>query len=141
MTPFRQRALVTILIGLGLLIVGFFGLRTVSAVREFRVHGPPAAFQTGLPETDVELIRDWMTISFISHTYSIPPRSLYDVLGIPPKGNEEKSLKQLNDEYFPDQPGYVLSMVKSTLQKDLPHKAESVPTAFSPPTKVATVSP
>jgi hypothetical protein len=139
MSPARQRALVTALIGLGLIIVGFFGIRTVSAFKEFRGHRPPPPFEmTGQPETDVELIRDWMTIGFIAHTYNVHPRLLYKALDIRPNGNEEKSLKQLNDEYFPDQPSHVLQVVKATIQANLPP-----PTAIPPATAIpaATVVP
>ena len=121
MTPSRQRTLVFVLIGLGILIVGFFGLRTFHAFREFRGHrqpGPP--FGDKHAETNVELIRDWMTIGSLSRIYDVPHRLLYDALGIPPNGNEKKSLKQLNDEYFPDRPGYVLTTVKAAIQANLP---------------------
>lgn len=124
MNPAKQRMLVFLLIGLGLLIVGFFGLRTFHAFREFGGHRPPPPFagpEDGKPaETDVELIRDWMTIGFIAHTYHTPPRALYDALGIPPKGNEKKSLKQLNDEFFPDEPDHVITVVKAAVQASLP---------------------
>jgi hypothetical protein len=140
MTPSRQRTLVTALIGLGLLIVGFFGLRTFHAFREFRGHRPPeppfAPENDSKPETDVELIRDWMTIGFISHTYHMPPRLLYDALDIPPKGNEKKSLKDINDEYFSDRPGHVLTLVKATVQANLPP-----PTAIPADTAVPPATP
>ena len=138
MTSTRQRALVIILIGLGVLIVGFFGLRTVRAFREFGGHHPPhRPFDNRPAETDVTLIRDWMTIGFISHSYQMPPRLLYEALQIAPNGNEHKSLKQLNDEYFPDQPGYVLKTVKAVLQANLPPTPPSKaipPTTLIPPT-------
>ena len=139
MTPARQRALMFTMIGLGLLIVGFFGLRTFHAFREFRGHRPPPFSQVEnmqAAETDVELIRDWMTIGFVSHTYRTPPRLLYDVLDISPKGNEKKSLKELNDEYFPDQPDYVITTIKDAIQASLPP-----PTAPPAPTVVPTVMP
>jgi hypothetical protein len=137
MTPLKQRTLVAVLIGLGLLIVGFFGIRTVSAFKEFRGHRPPPPFElTGQPETDVEMIRDWMTIGFVAHTYRVHPRLLYEALGISRNGNEEKSLKQLNDEYFPEQPGIVLQRVKAALQASL-----ALPTAIPPATTIPTISP
>ena len=37
----KQRAFVISLILIGLVIVGFFGLRTARAFREFRGHHPP----------------------------------------------------------------------------------------------------
>lgn len=139
MTPARQRALVLMLIGVGVLIVGVFGLRTIRAFREFGGHRPPPFAPAGdaqAAETNVELIRDWMTIGFISHTYRMPPRLLYDTLEISPNGNEKKSLKELNDEYFPELPGHVLTMVKATIQANLPP-----PTALPADTAVPAVAP
>lgn len=144
MTPARQRALVTGLIVLGVLIVGFFGLRTLRAFREFRGHRPhpPFAPEANQPaQTDVELIRDWMTISFVSHSYRTPPKMLYEALNIPPKGNEEKSLKQLNEEYYPDKPEYVLETIKATILASLPPTAIPPATAIAPATVPPPSSP
>lgn len=135
----RQRTLILLLIGLGLLSVGFFGLRTLYAFREFRGHRPPppfAAEQSQDAETDVELIRDWMTIPFVARMYNVPPPVLYKALQIPRnQSNEEKSLQQLNEQYFPGQPNHVIMLVKATLLANIP-----VPTAIPaetvvPPTK------
>ena len=129
MTPGKQRALIVLLIVMGALIVGFFGWRTLHAFRDFRGHRPPpfAQSENQAVETDVELIRDWMTIGFISHSYHTHPRMLYDALNIPPKGNEDKSLQQLNDEFYPDQPGYVLETVKSVIRSSMPPGTPSAP--------------
>ena len=142
MTPFRQRILVTTLIIFGVLTIGFFGLRTFHAFRQFRGHRPPPPFETKQAETDVELIRDWMTIGFLAHMYHTHPKMLYEALGIPPNGNEDKSLKRLNDEFFPDQPGYVLTTVKAAIQASLPPPTEiprAAPTA--PATEIPPAAP
>ena len=81
----------------------------------------------------MSLIRDWMTIGFVSHTYRTPPALLYKALNIRPNGNEEKSLKQLNDEFFPDQPGYVLETVKAAILASQPPPAAVPPVAPTPP--------
>src|SRR5512138_3455621 len=96
----RQRNFFLGLIIIGLIIVGFFGLRTFRAFRQFHGHRPPPPFATEHVETDVSLIRDWMTVPFIGRTYHVPPRLLFEALGIPEHQNKEKSLKQLNDEYY-----------------------------------------
>ena len=111
----RQRNFVTGLIIIGLIIIGFFGLRTVRAFRQFRGHRPPPPFAGERLETDVELVREWMTLPYISITYGLPPRLLYDTLDIRPDRMEKKSLKQLNDEYFPEEPGIVLEKVKAAI--------------------------
>ena len=121
MSPKIQRALILGLIFLGVLIAGFFGLRALFALREFRRHGgppPPLAEAFEKRETDVELIRDWMTVPYISITYQVNPRKLFDALGISPRGNEEKSLLQLNEEFLPDQPDIVIELVKAVVQAE-----------------------
>src|SRR6266498_3741207 len=69
----RQRNFVVGLIIIGLMIIGFFGLRTARAFRQFHGHRPPPPFSTESIETDVSLIRDWMTVPFISRMYHVPP--------------------------------------------------------------------
>ena len=139
MSPRVQRALVLGLIVIGVLLAGFFGLRAVFAFREFRRHGPPPlppleAFSQQEAETDAELIRDWMTVPYISQTYQVHPKVIFDALGIPPRGNEGKSLAQLNEEFFPQSPGLVLELVKAVIRAHLP-----VPTAVPPATPVPPV--
>lgn len=111
----KQRALVIGLILVGLIIVGFFGLRMARAFREFRGHPPPPPFATEHVETDVSLIRDWMTIPFIAKMYHVPPQMLFKALDLPEHKNKEKSLKQLNEEYYPEAEGIVLEKVKATI--------------------------
>ena len=129
MTPSRQRTLTIGLIIIGILIVGFFGLRTIRAFRQFRGHHPPP-FAAEHIETDVSLIRDWMTVSFISRMYRVPQHILFDALEIPERGNREKSLKQLNEEYYPEAEGIVLEKVKAAVLAALanqPKQIQSIP--------------
>lgn len=122
MTASRQRTLIAILIVIGSVIVGFFGLRTLHALTEFRGHrpAPPSAPEASQIETDVELISDWMTIPYISRTYDVPRKILFDALGIPSRGNEEKSLAQLNEKYSPQTPGIIVEVVKATILANQP---------------------
>ena len=134
MTPKKQRALVIGLIAIGVLIVGFFGLRTLRAFREFRGHRPPPPFAPADAqevETDVELIRDWMTIPFIARTYHVPSKILFNAVGISPRGNDEKSLAQLNEEFFPSENGVVMEKVKAAVLENQP---PPIPTSPSAPT-------
>ena len=140
MTTDRQRTLILMLILVGVLFVVFFGLRFFHALREFRGHRPPHFPPPGAAptETDVELIRDWMTIPYISITYGLPPNLLYETLDLPPKGNQEKSLRQLNDEYFPQEPGMVIEKVKTAIRANQPPPTAPTPeTALPPPTPAA----
>lgn len=136
MTPKQQRILTISLIVIGILVVGFFGLRTFRAFRQFRGHRPPPfapAAGAQQVETDVELIRDWMTISFIQRAYHVPPKAIFETLGIPPKGNEKKSLAQLNKEYFPNEDGIVLEKVKAAVLANKPPPIPTVPVTPTPP--------
>ena len=138
MSPTRQHTLIASLIFLGVLIAGFFGLRAIFAFREFRRHGPPPrpleAFLTEQPmETDVELIRDWMTIPYIAMTYRVHPKIIFDALGISPKGNDEKNLAQLNEEYFPQSPELVIELVKAAIRANQPVPTAVIPATPDPP--------
>jgi len=110
-TP-RQRALVIGLIIVGIVFTAFFGMRAFHAFKKFNGHRPPPP---GKVETDVELIRDWMTVPFISRMYRFPEKDLFDAIGIPPFSNHDKSLKAINQDYYPNTDGYVLDMVKTTI--------------------------
>jgi len=130
MSPTKQKLFISGLIIFGVLIVAFFGVRAVHAFRHIRDDG----FRPGHPppapsETDVELIRDWMTLSYISKTYGVPDHILFKELGISEEGNREKSLKELNDEYFPDQAGFVLGTVKKAIND---HRPPAPPTTPAP---------
>ena len=122
MTPTRQRVLIAVLIVIGVAFVGFFGMRFFHALREFRGHRPPHFPRPGdqPAQTDVELIRDWMTIPYIESTYRLPPNLLYETLNIQPNGNGKKSLKQLNEKYYPQTPGIVLEKVKAAILANQP---------------------
>lgn len=145
MTPARQRALTIGLIVVGVLIVAFFGLRAFFAFKEFRRHGPPPLAPLEAQqqvETDVELIRDWMTIPFIARMYQVSPKLLFDAVGVSPRGNGEKSLAQLNEKYFPNQPGIVMEVVKAAIQANQPPPTVVPPaTAVPPLTPVSPVAP
>ena len=131
----KQRALVIGLIILGILFTIFFGMRAFHAFKKFDGHGhrPPP----GKIETDVELIRDWMTVSFISKMYRVPEKDIFDALKISPLGSHDKSLRDLNREYYPDKDGFVMDTVKATIQAfhvSQPLPPDSVPTTVPPPT-------
>jgi len=126
------RFLVLGLIAIGLIIVTLFGLRAIMAFREFQGN-PPAPMdvfmQTQPEEADVELIRDWMTVPFIARMYDIPPSVLYQALEIPRRGNEEKSLTQLNSEFFPEAPGIVEKKIKAAVLENFPRNLPPNPPA------------
>jgi hypothetical protein len=130
-TKTKRRALFITLTILGVLLILFFGVRAFHAFKNFEKHRPPH-FAEEL-QTDVENIEDWMTIPFISHNYGLPPDILFDALDIEPKGNFKKSLKQLNEEFYPEDNGYVLATVKATILAHQPPDAPVPPGASTPP--------
>ena len=127
MSPVKQRLAIAGLVVLGILFVGFFGLRAARAARHIRDGGYGPGKPLPASETDVELIRDWMTIPYIARTYGAPDRMLFKELKIPDEGNREKSLKELNDEYFPEQAGFVLEEVKKAINDHRPPTPPTVP--------------
>lgn len=128
----RQKNFVTGLIILGLIFVIFFGLRTARAFKEFRDHRPPPPFDTEPIETDVNLIRDWMTIPFISKMYHVKPHLLFEALEIPEQGNREKSLKQLDEEYYPQAEGIVIEKVRASVQAEIANRPQPQPVPDTP---------
>lgn len=128
----KQRILFIALSMLGALLILFFGLRAFHAFRKFDGHRPPPLTAAEL-ETNVEDIEDWMTIPFISHSYGVPPEILFDVLQVDPKENHKKNLKQLNDEFYPEQAGYVIATVKATILAHQPPPMPAPPDTPVPP--------
>lgn len=129
----RKNIAAIALILLGILIIAFFGMRALHAFKKFNGHRPPPP---GKVETDVELIRDWMTVPFISHMYHVPDKIIFDALEISPQENRDKSLKDLNQEYYSDKDGFVIKLVKTTI---LTHQPPAAPDTSPAPT--ATVTP
>ncbi len=126
----RKNIAAIALILLGILIIAFFGMRALHAFKKFNGHRPPPP---GKVETDVELIRDWMTVPFISHMYHVPDKIIFDALEISPQENRDKSLKDLNQEYYSDKDGFVIKLVKTTILTHQPPAAVITPTVTVTP--------
>lgn len=75
-----------------------------------------------------------MTVPYIAETYGVSPNFLFEALGIPPRGNEEKSLKQLNEEFSPESPGIVMEVIKAAIHAQQTVPAEDVRPAHTTPT-------
>jgi hypothetical protein len=129
----KQRALVIGLIALGVLFTAFFGMRVFHSFREFNGRRPPPPGRPGKVETDVELIRGWMTVPFIAELYRVPEPALFDALKISPdEETREKSLRDLNREYYPDADSFVLDTVKEAVRKLQPPPPDSPPAKPTP---------
>jgi len=139
-TSKKQRTLVIGFIVIGIAFTTFFGMRVFHAFKKIDGYGPPPP---GKIETDVELIRDWMTVSFISKMYHVPEKDIFDALGVSPLGSHDKSLKELNNDYYPNKDGFVMDTVKAAIlafQASHP-SPDAAPTTVSPPTALAPVTP
>ncbi|MCB0214029.1 MAG: hypothetical protein KDJ52_32125 [Anaerolineae bacterium] len=105
-----ERLLFIGLLVLGLLLIGFFGLRaTFSYIR---------IQQTGLDPgvTDVEAIRGWMTVPYIAKAYQVPETFIFEQLAIPAEGNRKKSLRELNREQTPGEQATMIENVKAAIR-------------------------
>lgn len=132
--PLWQTVLIILLIVIGLLITLRFGMRAVRSfgVLRHRPFPPPM-------ETDVELIRGWMTIPYIAHVYSVPDNILWDSLDIPPLDfNEARrtSLSRLNQQLFPGQQMEALRRVKQAILDFQAHQPPPPPNG--PPSRTPT---
>jgi hypothetical protein len=120
----KQRNLTIALIAFGLVLIAFFGMRAVHAYKRIQAERMVPEKPLTVMETDVELIRDWMTVPYIAKMYGVPDEVLFEVLEIPERGNRGKSLAELNLEYFPASSGIVSERVKAAI---LAHQVPAQP--------------
>ncbi len=101
--------LVVLLILIGFGLTAYYGIRAVRSYREMhRVHLRPG-------QTDVSLVRPWMTVPYIARAYRVPEEVLWQGLGIPERGNRAKSLRALDRQYAGGKPGAILEKVKEII--------------------------
>src|SRR2546423_11499498 len=67
------------------LATGVFAVRTVRRAIYWRAHRD-------------EVIRPWMSIPYIAHSYRLPPHVLYQSLGISPQQHDRRPLRQIARE-------------------------------------------
>jgi hypothetical protein len=103
--------LVIVLILAGVFLTAFYGPRVVRSFQQMH-HSP---LRPGV--TDVNLVRGWMTVAYVARAYRVPEEVLWQGLGIPREGNRFKSLRMLDREYAQDQPGRILTQVKTLIQQ------------------------
>ncbi len=111
----KQKILTFILIVISAAAMIFFGMRAMRAIMRLRGEGPfgkpPQASQT-----DVSLIRDWMTVPYVARAYHVPSEALFKTLNISERENHKKNLKELNDKFYPHQKGIVLAHIQASIQ-------------------------
>src|SRR5467141_3454147 len=80
-----QKWLVLVAFTLVVLGTGVFAVRTVRRAMYWRAHHD-------------EVIRPWMSIPYVAHSYRIPPHVLAESLGISPQAHDRRPLKQIASE-------------------------------------------
>ncbi|MFC1976044.1 hypothetical protein ACFLXQ_06575 [Chloroflexota bacterium] len=114
----KERILIISLIVLGLILVCFFGFRAFRSHMRIYQHG----LEPGV--TNAEDIRGWMTIPYIAIAYGVPEEHIFEQLGIPPEGNQDRSLRRLHREYGYRNPGAITEAVQKIIKQ---YQAEHPP--------------
>lgn len=110
----KHRTLIIIFTIFGCLFIVFFGLRAFHVFKKFNGILPPPPPADKI-ETNVERIRDWMTVPFVARMYGVPEEVIFDALEISPLGNRRKSIEELDDEFFPEADGLAEQIVKAAI--------------------------
>jgi hypothetical protein len=101
-----QKFLASCLILIGVCLIILFGWRTIRAFRHMR-EGPH--------ETDVTLIRGWMTIPYISRLYHVPPDYIFERLGLSEEINRHKSLNDISQLYPTPESNPLINQVQAII--------------------------
>lgn len=111
-TRSRWEKILTIgLIAVGIILIVFFGLRAVRSFLRIQLTG----LEPGV--TDVEAIRGWMTIPYIATAYGVPEEYIFEQIGVPQEGNQNKALRRLNFDYFDGESMAVLEAIKAAIRQ------------------------
>jgi hypothetical protein len=97
------------------LLTGLFAVRTVRRAMYWRAHRE-------------EVIRPWMSIPYIAHSYRVPRHVLYQALGIPSQPHDRRPLKQIAREQ-----NRSVDEVISAVQDAITRERANHPTAAPPP--------
>jgi hypothetical protein len=84
LTPARRRKLGVLAVILGLALTALFGYRAIRMVDYHR--------RVAQGEIQVESLRGWMTLPYISKHYDVPESALREALGLPTTGHDERNL-------------------------------------------------
>ena len=98
-----------------ILVTALFAVRTVRRAMFWRTHRD-------------EVIRPWMSIPYVAHSYRVPPHELYQALGIIPQTHDRRPLKQIAREQ-----NRSVDEVTSILQDAITRARANQPTAAPPP--------
>ncbi len=107
----RERILTTGLIVVGIILILFFGFRAVRSFLRIQF----TSLEPGV--TDVELIRGWMTVPYIATAYGVPEEYIFEQIGVPQEGNQDKALYRLNRDYFEGEPEAILKVIQEAIKQ------------------------
>ena len=110
-----QKWMVLGALALVILVTGLFAVRTVRRAMFWRTHRD-------------EVIRPWMSIPYIAHSYRVPPRVLYQALGLTPEPHDRRPLKQIAREQSRS-----VDEITSVLLDAIARERVNRPTAAPPP--------
>ena len=111
----RKQWLAILVLALVLLITGLFAVRTVRRAVYWRLHRD-------------EVIRPWMSLPYIAHSYRVPPHVLYEALGIEPRLHDRKPIKEIAREQ-----NISVEQLITTLQGAIARERAPIPSASQSP--------
>ncbi len=85
----RERLIYMGLIGFGVIVTLFFGLRFLHMIPAVR------ALRPGPPPVGAAAIEEWMTVPHVARITHVPEGYLWQQLDLPPLGNRRHSLEKL----------------------------------------------
>ena len=77
-----QKSITVFAFALVVVVTGVFAVRTVRRAMYWRLHRD-------------EVIRPWMSIPYVAHSFRVPPHVLYQALEIPPQPHDRRPLRQI----------------------------------------------
>jgi len=102
-------------LALVLLVTGLFAVRTVQRAIYWRMHRD-------------EVIRPWMSIPYVAHSYRVPPDVLYDALKLFHPPHDRRPIKQIAKEQ-----NRTVEEVVATLQSAIARERTEHPPNGPPP--------
>jgi len=81
----RKQWLIVLALAVVVGLTGLFAVRTVRRAVYWSFHRD-------------ETIRPWMSVPYVAHSYRVPPRLLYEALGIPHPPHDRRPIKALAHE-------------------------------------------
>lgn len=111
----RKQWFAIVVLALVLLITGLFAVRTVRRAVYWRLHRD-------------EVIRPWMSVPYVAHSYRVPPHVLYEALGIAPQPHDRKPIKEIAREQ-----NISVEQLVTTLQQAIARERAGIPSGSQSP--------